>query len=351
MSDPQLDEWLDFLAGHDDGPPSSNVVPIRPQTSPQSEEGELVFLSARDFMQLPEPAAASPVVGELFARGQRVMMIGHSGHGKSSLINQVIGLAIKGGKFLDTWEAPGGARVLLIQADQGVTSTKFDIHEMKLTESADLDILYAYQGLTLEDPECRAEVESSIEAGNYSMIVCDALYKLTELDENANAEMGRLMKVFDAWKTRFNCCVVVHHHARKPGKDSRAAHSYSGGTTLVRGTEVELNLTRKGEGKASLYFGKLRERITGARQGDTWSLDFDPKTGFTRSDDEGSTNEESPAKQYLRDRIADIRADEPTLTQQQVADRLGCHKRTVQRWWSETEPPTLELLGDDDLPF
>jgi Bifunctional DNA primase/polymerase, N-terminal/AAA domain/Primase C terminal 1 (PriCT-1) len=304
----------------------------------QAQEAEpfaLEVLTARALCLLPDPPGSDHLLGPLLVRGQRLILGGHTGEGKTTLALQLVRAAVEGSEALD-WQGSGELRALIIDAEQGLKTIKRRLAEAGLADSEHVDYVRVPDGLELDSDERHvAEVERLLTEGGYGLVVADPLYKLHTGDSNAEREAVDLMRRFDAWRERYRFALLLPVHCRKPQPGTKfSIHDLFGSSAYVRGAEVVLGLQRAGDGCAKLHW--LKDRDGDLPIGTAWRLLFSREDGFRRDPKDG----EPPTAE----RVAALRAEDPALTQEQVADRLALTPRTVRKYWHDDEPQeTLDV--------
>lgn len=99
----------------------------------------------------------------------------------------------------------------------------------------------------------------------------------------------------------------------------------------MRGAEVVLGLQRVSDGYARLHF--LKDRDGDLPIGTSWGLLFSREEGYRRDPNDG--------KPSTAERVRELRAERPYLTQAQVAEELGVTERTVRKYWTDEAAETL----------
>jgi hypothetical protein len=297
----------------------------------------LEVLNARQVCELPDPPVSEQLLGPLVVRGQRVILGGHTGEGKTTAALWLVRAVTDAAEFLD-WTGAGG-RALVLDAEQGLATVKRRLREVGLGDSELVDYVRVPDGLALDsDKRQVAEVERVLEAGRYSVVVADPLYKLHTGDSNAEREAVDLMRRFDRWREAFRFALVLPVHCRKPLPGTKfSIHDLFGSSAYVRGAEVVLGLQRVGDGYSRLHF--LKDRDGDLPIGDRWGLLFDRQDGYRR--------DPKDAGPPTRERVAELRAEDPTLTQAQVAEMLELSERTVRKYWRDEADEGQESLLED----
>jgi hypothetical protein len=297
----------------------------------------LVFdiLTARETCALPDPPESDKLLGDFVIRGNRIIVGGHTGEGKTTMALQIIRAIVAGETFLE-WDGPGDLRALVVDAEQGLRTVKRRLREAGLDQSEAVDYLRIPDGLSLDrDTEQALALARVLEAGDYAAVVLDPLYKLHAGDSNVERAAVDLMRLFDAWRERYRFALVLPVHLRKPIPGERfSIHDIFGASAYVRGAEVVVGIRRVSHGYAELHFFKDRdgELEVGAK----WGLLFDREQGYRRD----PKDEEPP-----RDLAADIAAwldEHPRSTTNAVVVGVGAGKGRVSDTLKNDERFTFE---------
>lgn len=305
----------------------------------QEEPVRLEVLSAKSVCELPDPPVDDQLLGPLAVRGQRLIIGGHTGEGKTTIALQLLRSILERKPFLE-WEGSGG-RALFLDCEQGLRTVKRRLREAGLHTSTALDYVRVPDGLSLDtDTQHVAEVERVLAAGRYDVVVIDPLYKLHTGDSNAEREAVDLMKRMDRWREKYNFALVLPIHCRKPIPGAKfSIHDLFGSSAYVRGAEVVLGLRRVGDGYAKLHY--LKDRDGDLPIGAAWGLIFDRETGFTRDPTDGKREKTS-------DKLAALLEEEPGLTEDQLAQTLGVTVRTIRRAKKELREAAEDDAAEED---
>jgi hypothetical protein len=298
----------------------------------------LAVITARDLCERPDPPGSAELLGPVLVRGQRTMLGGQTGEGKTTLALQMVKAMAAGGEFLG-WQGSGG-RALVIDAEQGVRTIKRRLREADLDRSDSIDYLVVPDGLRLDTDEEQAEgVEAILRAGDYSLTLADPLYKLQTGDSNDERQAVEFMRRLDRWRSKYGFALLLLTHCRKPPQRTRfSMHEFFGSSAYLRGAEVVLGLQRlTGHGRARLHF--FKDRDGDLPQGDAWELTFERGIGYRR-DAEAEWSRKPTSEQ-----VADLLAEQPGQTYSDLSERLGKSERTVR-----TALRRIEAVGSGERP-
>ena len=244
----------------------------------------LDVLSAREFSALPEPPESAQLLGPLIRRGERTILPGDTGHGKTSLALQMIAGVLRGEDVLG-YVGAGVGPVLLVDLEQGVRSIKRGLREAGLADRDDVYVVSVPDGLALDsDDEHYAELGRVIRDHLPVVVLLDPYYKAHRADDpNAERPIIDLMRRLDALRAEYGFALLMPAHPRKdlPGRDGPrklTLHDISGSGAVVRGAEVVIGIERLSHGYARLRI--LKDRDGDLEVGDVWPLVFDRERGF-----------------------------------------------------------------------
>jgi len=289
----------------------------------------LEVTTARDLCALPDPPASGELLGPLLVRGNRLVLGGHTGEGKTTLALSIARAVALGEDFLG-WRGAGG-RVLVIDAEQGLKTIKRRLREAGLEDTDAIDYARVPDGLSLDtNDEQVAAVDARLAAGDYSLVLADPLYKLSAGDSNDERQAVELMRRFDAWRERYGFALLLPVHCRKPPMGAKfSIHEFFGSSAYLRGAEVVIGLQRVRDGYSRLHY--FKDRDGDLPIGEAWGLLFDRDRGFRRDPDD-----ERP-KQKADEVIAELLEAQPDMSIEQLMTATGYAERTVRK--------TLKDLG------
>jgi hypothetical protein len=283
-------------------PPSSVEPTPEPEAGPDMSTAKRISferLTARETLALPEPPESAELVGPLLVRGQRTIVVGDSGHGKTSFALQLVAAAVEGRDFLQ-WTGGGGVRALIVDLEQGLRSVKRSLRESGLEHSEALDVIRVPDGLALDRDEAElVELDRHIAEGGPAVVVIDPYYKAHQADGNEERAIVDLFRVLDALRAKHDFALVLPAHPRKDIVGSSGArkltlHDVAGSGAVVRGAEIVLALERLSHGYARLRV--LKDRDGDLPVGEAWPLVFARGEGFKLDPKEERTGEELEAR-------------------------------------------------------
>lgn len=285
-------------------------------------------ITARELCMTPDPSAEHELLGALVRRGNRIVVGGHTGEGKTTLCLGMARAILEGEMFLG-FKGIGGVRALFVDAEQGLRTVKRRLREARLDSLDSLDYLRVPDGLALtHSQEEISGMEHVLAAGDYAFVMADPLYKLHRGDSNDEREAVDLMRRLDAWRERFGFALVLPVHCRKPPMRGQfTIHDLFGSSAYLRGAEVVLGLRRIKPGAGALYY--FKDRDGDLPLGEKWTLSYSPSVGY-----EIVTTDQPPTRRAV-DVLAELLTDRPGLTTSELEKASGYRQTTVARGLKE----------------
>jgi hypothetical protein len=263
----------------------------------------LTVRTAREYCALPEPDESALLLGPLVRRGERTIIVGDPGHGKTSLALQFLAGVVRGDDVFGFLGA-GAGPALYIDLEQGVRSIKRCLRETQFMDSDDVLVVSVPDGLALDaDAEHYAELCRVIGEHRPTVVLLDPFYKAHRADDpNAERPVIDLMRKLDALRTERGFALLMPAHPRKdvPGSKGHrklTLHDVAGSGAVTRGAEVVLAIERLEHGAARLRV--LKDRDGDLQVGDAWPLLFDREHGFIRAADKPPRDLEAECEAWL----------------------------------------------------
>lgn len=275
--------------------PAANGQPARLRT-----------LTARELAALPDPPDADLLLGPLVVRGARTIVVGDTGHGKTTFVMQLAGAILAGSDALGYRGAKTGP-VVVIDLEQGMRSIKRTVRDAGLDDRDDVIYVPVPDGLALDGsdddgPEHRAELIRIIDQHRPAVLILDPYYKAHRGEANEERAVVDLMRYLDALRARFQFALILPAHPRKDPTSNAvrklSLHDVAGSGAVVRGAELVLGLERLSHGYARLRI--LKDRDGDLPVGDAWPLLYSREGGFRLDPKDEETAEQ------LEQRIFDL---------------------------------------------
>jgi AAA domain len=313
-----------------------------------TDEDEAPFvietITARELHELPEPDGTAELLGSYVRRGQRTIIVGDTGEGKTTLAGQMIRGIVAGDHMLGQVGAGEGPAVI-IDLEQGIRTAKRMIRTVGLHERDDVHIAQLPDGLALDaNSEHVRAVYALLERLRPVVVALDPYYKLyEELDPNEERGVVRLMRFLDRVRVEFDFALILPAHPRKdqPGRVGirrLTIHDVAGSGALTRGAEVVLAIERGNPGYARLRV--LKDRDGDLAVGQAVGLIFDREEGFRLDPREQIEQDE------LDERTVEIGSDGAWRTMTEWAEvlEIGKGKRCTAMLERLTADGKLEFV-------
>jgi len=220
--------------------------------------------SAREWAAMPDPPNLE-LLGPIVCKGSRTIVVGDTGHGKTTLCLQMLSAIVEGSEWL-LWEGAGLSPVLVVDLEQGVRSIKRAIRETRLDERDDVLYVSVPDGLALDQE--RDHLLALIDVvGEYRPVVVllDPYYKAHRADDpNAERPIIDLMRTLDSLRATYGFALILPAHPRKdvPGREGvrkLTLHDVAGSGAMTRGAEIVVAIERGNPGYARLRYLKDRD--------------------------------------------------------------------------------------------
>jgi hypothetical protein len=267
--------------------PIDELAGIIRSTFSHDEDGpfRLLVRTAPEIMELPEPPESYRLLGPLVFRGSRTIVVGDTGHGKTSFALQMLASILHGSDMLG-WKGAGVGPVLVVDLEQGIRSIKRGIRESGLEDDERLLYVTVPDGLALDqDPEHLSALTLAIHEHQPVVVLLDPFYKAHRADEpNAERPIIDLMRLFDSLRAAFGFALIMPAHPRKDVAGARdgarklTIHDVAGSGAVTRGAEIVLAVERMGHGYARLRY--LKDRDGELPVGDSMGMLYDKEAGF-----------------------------------------------------------------------
>jgi hypothetical protein len=317
---------------------SLNGVVAGESSEPTAEVTGLQAITARALGALPEPPETDMLVGPLVVRGARTIVVGDTGHGKTTFSFQLAGAVLNGSDMLG-YHGCGTGPVLIIDLEQGLRSIKRVLRETRLADRDDVLFVRTPDGLSLDsDQQQRAELAGVIARHRPALVIVDPYYKAHRGDVNEERPIVDLMRYLDALRTEHNFALILPAHPRKDPLSKTARkltlHDVAGSGAVVRGAEIVLALERLSPGYARLRF--LKDRDGDLPVGEAWGLLFDRDEGFRRDPADGA-----PARD-LEGEIASYVGEHPRSSTNDIAQGVAAGRARVSEILKSSDLFTFE---------
>lgn len=158
------------------------------------------------------------VIPHLLREGDRLLLVGAEGTGKSVLLKQ-LATSLASGRNPLSGAPIGPRRTLIFDCENPGHIARQQVEMMPMPDEAkdNVRLLSRTEGVDLRRRTARAELHKALEQHRPALVVAGPLYKMfsratNETDEQA--AMG-IMQVLDELRGRFGFALVLEHHAPK----------------------------------------------------------------------------------------------------------------------------------------
>jgi hypothetical protein len=143
-------------------------------------------------------------------------------------------------------------RVLLFAAEDALTTVRQRLEGIcaaadRRLPDLDLQVITAAT-LRLDLELDRNRLDDTVRALRPTLLVLDPFVRLHRIDENVSAEVAPLLDFLRGLQRRYQCAVVLVHHARKGASHLRAGQALRGSSELHAWGDSNLYLRRTGDG-------------------------------------------------------------------------------------------------------
>lgn len=254
----------------------------------------LTVWTGRALSELPDGADVDMLLGPLVVRGARTIIVGDTGHGKTTLAAQLAAAVLTGAEALG-YTGVGAGPVMIVDLEQGLRSLKRTAREVGFDTREDVLYVHAPDGLSLDSDDIdRDELETLIGQHRPAVLTLDPYYKAHTGDSNEERAVVDLMRYLDGLRTRYGFALILPAHPRKDPGSSGARkltlHDVAGSGAAVRGAEVVFAVERLSHGYARLRI--LKDRDGDLPVGEAWPLLFARGEGFKLDPREDKSDDE-----------------------------------------------------------
>jgi energy-coupling factor transporter ATP-binding protein EcfA2 len=201
-----------------------------------------------DFLSADEPEYRW-VVEHLLERGDRLILTGPEGGGKSTLLRQIAVMLAAGIHPFDHEHEINAARVLLVDLENPTTHYRRELRKLhrlvpNRIDPGDLRVISAPAGIDLLDPTDAAWLEA--ETAGADLLAIGPLYKLANGDPTSEEVGKAVSRVLDRIRVQHDTAVILEAHsphAVNGGKRPLRPYGWSG---WLRWPEFGIHLDEKG---------------------------------------------------------------------------------------------------------
>lgn len=225
-------------------------------TSADREEKVTYGVDLLDIVKRVISVEQKWVVPNVLARGDRFLLTGFEGHGKSTLCKQWAVMCAAG---LHPWSGMPmpPMKVLYLDAENHPDQSLEDwqmLHELAIkhgrpVQAGMLMVLEEWDSdIDLTTEEGDAYLTERMHAFKPDLLIIGPLYNLAERDLADSVVVGRMKKIINKARALYGSAVLMEHHAphKSPGDSSRSVRPY-GSSTFLKWPEFGYGLKPLGE--------------------------------------------------------------------------------------------------------
>jgi replicative DNA helicase len=214
---------------------------------------------------LSEPDVYDWLVPNLLERGDRLILTGGEGGGKSTLVAQLAGCIAGGIHPFTTDPILNGEthRVLIVDVEntrrqlrrrlRWVVAKVDETRRMHGLDPVDwsqaLRVVIRPEGVDLTKPAEVAQLEQACAATAPDLLVAGPLYKMTGYNTHEEEGALALLRTLDRLRVRHNCALISEHHMGHAQAGQQRSTRPIGSSVLLRWPEFGLGLARHPDGK------------------------------------------------------------------------------------------------------
>lgn len=156
-----------------------------------------------------------------------------------------------GAPCLGRFEPVQTGRVLLFAGEDPLELVRERLGGIARVSGRDLERLDVFvitaPRLRLDVEDDRTRLSNTVEALKPKLLVLDPFVRLHSGDENVVAEVAPVLDFLRGLQRRFDCSVLLVHHARKNAGALRGGQALRGSSELFAWTDSNVSLRRKGD--------------------------------------------------------------------------------------------------------
>lgn len=281
---PPLPEHVAIILRHRLGRQMQTVLTSALSDLPQGDPPALLDQIAADLATLDSPLTiggpcamtlddiiataddvAPWVIPGLIRQDWRVMFVGAEGRGKSTISRQIAACAAQGVHPFRFTRIPP-VRALVIDAENpsaAIAETgSWIVSQLRrdLGDTYDPQRLHILmrRGLNIRSRRDRADIETELARWRPQLLVIGPLYQCFSRRDGESHEDATepVLRILDDWRTRWQCALVIEHHAPQGSAGMREMRPY-GSSLFLRWPEIGIGLKPDGD-HGDLWVGRWR---------------------------------------------------------------------------------------------
>jgi hypothetical protein len=307
----------------------------RVQASANGAAGTASGLDLDALLDLPLPEY-DWLVEDLIERGDRIVLTGEEGAGKSTLIRQIcVTLAAALHPFTFA-PLPRPLRVLLVDFENSRLQTTRALRALRLQAGdryrpGQLTVAVRPEGIDLSTPEGFAWLQAEVAAvPQLDLLAAGPVYKMATGNPSDEDVIRPIQQALDTLRTRYGFALILEAHSGHANSSGPRPTRPIGSSAWLRWPEAGLNVSRTG----------MLTHWRGQRDERTWPV------ALKRGGDWPWTHEED-AREQLWARILDHADHAPRKPSLRDLERaLGVSRSTIGRVLQEHEEEWARLARD-----
>jgi hypothetical protein len=220
------------------------LVDMGPRTSDTEDDPSL-----GQFIDTDDPDYDWIVEG-LLERGDRVILTGPEGGGKSTLFRQMA-VQLGAGVHPFTLEAIDPVRVLVVDLENGRRHVRREFRPLRVKArgAADDNVIVRVRGagIDLLTPEDRRWLEERVRVAKPDVIFIGPIYKMANGDPNDETTGKPISAALDYLRTQYHCALVIEAHSGHANGSTKRPERPIGWSGWMRWPEFGLYLAQEGQ--------------------------------------------------------------------------------------------------------
>jgi hypothetical protein len=182
------------------------------------EEPPTLFLRADEFIDQDQEVKPWALTGLMRRGGERLIITGYEGFGKSSLLKQIAVCAAVGLHPFLLEQMGEPKRVVFIDCENPAEDLREDFHRLREVAKSegkwdDPDLfIQANPPLNLGDLPDAMWLAERVRAHAPDLLLIGPLYNLMNGDSSKEVEVARMLRTIGRVQTEMDCAVVIEHH-------------------------------------------------------------------------------------------------------------------------------------------
>lgn len=212
-----------------------------------------------DFLDEPEPEY-DWLIPDLLERGDRVIVTGQEGHGKSTFLRQLC-LQVAAGVHPFTLDQMPSYRTLLVDLENPERHLRRKIRELAYLApitKGDVLVLPKPEGLDLTDSTDRQRLELTVAMHEPALLCIGPTYKMASGDPKDEEQARTVSQALDHIRVQYSCTLIIETHQPYAAQGASRPERPYGASLWSRWPEYGIYLSPHGD--LSHWRGQRDER-------------------------------------------------------------------------------------------